>query len=372
MNSRSARRNNCSIAEWLSKVDTAPIELVPVGDILPGQSPRLGAALNREYVQHLAEVVGPLPAIIVHRHTRKLIDGRHRLEAARMRCRARIAVKYFDGSEEDVFALSVHMNVLNGLALSLAERKAAADRLVSSHPYWSDRLIAGLVGLSNKTVAVRRRRVTGQNPQLHGRLGRDGKVRPADVAERRRIAAKAIMDNPSAPLREISRIAGVSTGTVRDVRSRLGQSGGAVENVDTGSAASKKELRPDPFNARSGYRGVNEIPNRVQSAVKLKSDMPPKSSQDSIMYVLRRDPALRFSEMGRMLLRKLSAVSEMNTDTWEEWLFQIPPHCIEQIAALARANAKSWGDLARRLENNSMIAELNGTAGNSRRKDSRP
>ncbi|MFE3193073.1 ParB N-terminal domain-containing protein [Nocardia sp. NPDC059240] len=109
----------------------------------------------------LTESSTPLPAIIVHRRTMRVVDGAHRLAAAKELGHETIAVRFFDGSENEAFVLAVHANIAHGLPLSLAERKAAARRLVLSHPQWSDRLIADVAGLSHKTVSAERRRTAG-------------------------------------------------------------------------------------------------------------------------------------------------------------------------------------------------------------------
>jgi len=39
----------------------------------------------------------------------RLIDGAHRLRAARQSASARLSVTYFDGTAEEAFALSIHL-----------------------------------------------------------------------------------------------------------------------------------------------------------------------------------------------------------------------------------------------------------------------
>ncbi|WP_369389822.1 polyketide synthase dehydratase domain-containing protein [Streptomyces sp. CG1] len=56
------------------------------------------------------------------------------------------------------------------------------------------------------------------------RVGRDGRTRPLNTADGRLSAAAETTADPRAPLREIAAKAGVSVGTVRDVRKRM-QSG---------------------------------------------------------------------------------------------------------------------------------------------------
>ena len=78
----------------------------------------------------------------------------HRLRAAELQGRDRIDVEYFDGSQEEAFALAVELNVTHGLPLSLADRKAAAARILAGRPQMSYRVVAAMTGLSPKTADV--------------------------------------------------------------------------------------------------------------------------------------------------------------------------------------------------------------------------
>lgn len=119
----------------------------------------------------------------------------------------------------EVFRLAVSANVTHGLPLNKAERQAAAARIIRSHPQASDRSIAQTTGLAAKTVARIRRR--SHVDETDRRVGQDGRVRPLNTADGRRIASRAITDRPDASLREIAQEAGISIGTVRNVRARL-------------------------------------------------------------------------------------------------------------------------------------------------------
>lgn len=107
----------------------------------------------------------------------------------------------------------------HGLPLNLADRKAAAVRILQAHPGWSDRAIATVAGLSPVTVRTLRECATGNPGQLPTRLGRDGRLRPLDAGGGGRPGCWSSARTPS--LREVARSAGVSVGTVRDVLRRL-------------------------------------------------------------------------------------------------------------------------------------------------------
>jgi hypothetical protein len=98
--------------------------MVPVGIPLPADSPRLGGE-NRDHIRLLADATAPLPPILVHRSTMRVIDGMHRLRAAMLRGATEIAVEFFDGTEAEAFARAVRENVAHGLPLSRSDREAA-------------------------------------------------------------------------------------------------------------------------------------------------------------------------------------------------------------------------------------------------------
>lgn len=311
------------VLNWLSNMVSVPIEEVSLHSIEPGPVLRDNPA-SAEYVQLLAQSAVPLPPIVVHRQTRQLIDGAHRLEAARSRRQNTVPVRFFDGDAADAFALAVQANVAHGLPLSPAERKAAARRLMVSHPHWSDRLIGRTTGLSHHTVCAVRKGATGQDAQLHNRVGGDGRVRPRGTAAGRRIAAGIIRDDPGASLRQVARLAGISPGTVRDVRARL-------------------------------RRGEDPAPDRREKATVAPAPQPGADSGDvlpiqrAVLLSLRNDPALRFTEKGRALLRAVTACSN-GIEYCEREFLNSSAHCHGSLAKLARVNAQAWADLAQRLE----------------------
>ena len=164
----------------------AEVVTVPVLSLRPADSPRLNGE-DKAHIARLAETDAPLPPILVDRRTLRVIDGMHRLMAASLQSLETIEVVFFDGSEADVFLRAVQENVMHGLPLSLADRRAAAERIVTSHPQMSDRAIGRTTGLAAKTVAAIRKRTCDQTPQSGARVGADGRVRPLD-SEKGRLA----------------------------------------------------------------------------------------------------------------------------------------------------------------------------------------
>jgi ParB-like chromosome segregation protein Spo0J len=303
--------------------------MVPVAALLPSDSPRVKGE-NVEHVRTLAELDGEIEPIIVHRPTMRVIDGMHRLRAATMRGHDTIEVRFFNGCERDVFVLALELNSRQGLPLSQTDRTAAAARVVRSHSHWSDRMIASLVGLSAKTVASIRQRSTEDIPQLNGRIGRDGKVRPLNTAHGRRRASQLMSERPDASLREIAREAGISLGTVQDVRKRL--------RIGQG---------PMPPKQRDAAR-VNDA-DRTSPAIRHIAPVPVAGTLSDSLRQLRQDPSLRFSAVGRTVLRLLGANS-IPAATWARLVDCVPAHCSSTVARAARGCAYSWMQFAEQIE----------------------
>lgn len=274
----------------------------------------------------------------------RVVDGMHRLMAAVLRGRESIEVEFFDGNAEDAFLRAVEMNVLHGLPLSHADRRAAAGRIMASHPYMSDRAIARAAGLGARTVATLRRRSTEAAPQLNARVGRDGKVRPLSGVEGRQRAAELIAERPLASLREVARLAGISPTTVSDVRRRLARgespvAAPAAEATDVAGAQGE----PGASDALSGTprcAGRARVERRAHRV---------HSNPDTVLEKLLRDPSLRHKEEGRQLLRLLRQ-NAIAAREWSELISAVPPHCGAQVVDLARQYAETWEDFAQELD----------------------
>ncbi|MFV8131117.1 streptomycin biosynthesis protein [Streptomyces syringium] len=312
-----------------SGADRCLTAVVPLDALLPADSPRV-AGEDPRHVHALAQLDARLPPIIVHRSTMRVVDGMHRLRAARLRGDDRITVRFFEGSEADAFVYGVRLNTLQGLPLSPADRTAAAERIIGTHPQWSDRLIASATGLAASTVASLRRRCAG-SVQVNARTGRDGRVRPLNAAEGRRRAVALITAKPHASLREIADVAGIAVGTARDVRQRLRLGEDPVpkklrEAESRTAADTSMALRTTPVAAAPVTTGGEQpLPN------------------------LRRDPSLRFTEGGRALLQLLSAHA-MGGERWQRLVESVPAHRTAMVAQAARNCAEAWQRFALELE----------------------
>jgi ParB-like chromosome segregation protein Spo0J len=296
--------------------------MVPIASILAADSPRLSGE-NKSHTSLLAEVDIELPPIIIHRDTMRVIDGMHRLRAALLRGRDTIEVQFFDGPDEVAFVLAVEENTRHGLPLSLADRQAAATRIIGSHPHWSDRAIAKVVGLAAKTVGVIRQRAGGGTAQDGERLGRDGRIRPLNGAAGRRRACEIIEGRPNVPLRELAAAAGISPATARDVRQRMRRGDdpiplkqrGECEEQHTGT---RRQLAPRIVGRRGSLR------DRI-----------------TVLGRLKKDPSLRFSDSGRSLLCWLENKIPAQ-DEWEQMAPKVPAHCNDLIVEMALGCANDW------------------------------
>ncbi len=315
---------------------------VPVLSLRPADSPRLNGE-DRAHIARLAEVETTLPPLLVERRTMRVIDGMHRLMAASMQGRETIDVIFFDGSEADVFLHAVQQNVTHGLPLSQADRRAAAERIVASHPHLSDRAIGQVAGLGARTVATIRKRSTDGLPQSNARMGRDGKVRPLDSAQGRKRAADMLTEQPTASLRDVARAAGISPATVLDVRKRL----------ERGDPPTPGKAEPARSTAASGgAAGGSAAPRATRTASRSAAPSDPAVMVEKLL----RDPSLRNNELGKGMLRLLH-VNAVGAGQLPDVASAVPPHCVAIIVELAHQYAWMWQDFARELDGRARIID---------------
>jgi transposase len=325
---------------------------VSVNSLLPGDTPRLSGE-DARHVRLLAESSATLPPILVHRGSMRVIDGMHRLRVAQQCGQQTIEVRFFDGSEEDAFVAAVAANRAHGLPLTLADREAAAARMIGRQPNRSDRAIAEITGLSARTVAEIRRRTGNDGPAALLRVGRDGRVRPLNGADGRRVASEVIARRPEASLREIARMAGVSPGTARDVRERLRRGDDPLPpKLRDGQPVTPIPRRTGDERPAGRTADGRTVDGRAVDgrAVDGRSVGRPGPSPDweSVLHNLSRDPSLRFTDSGRNLLRWLFAHAK-RPDGWEDVVDALPPHCAYLVEEVARGCAESWSAFADQL-----------------------
>ncbi|WP_454334346.1 streptomycin biosynthesis protein [Streptomyces glaucescens] len=219
------------------------------------------------------------------------------------------------------------------MQFSLADREAAAARVLARYPRWSDRAVAAATGLSPTTVGAIRQRSSSPAGRQDFRVGRDGRVRPVDGSAGRRRAGEVIAKNPGASLRAIAREAGVSVGTARDVRERLRAGRDPVLPARRGTAE-----RPEP-----SAGGAVEPPRSVTGGSRLGVDW------NAVRGGLSRDPAVRYAENGRAFVRWVDG-HLVDPVEWSGLVDAVPPHWRNPVAELARSCAGAWLEFARELE----------------------
>jgi hypothetical protein len=246
------------------------IQTIRLDRILPlaeTSSIRAGG-LNMEHVQAMMLNLDALPPI----HIVALgggqfgrLRGAHRYEAHRLhKGTSSIKALVVDVPREEWFAYAVRDNSTSGLPLTLDEKKAAANRMLSE----SDRPVKDIAidcGLSHDTVTKMEKeleetaRSTYENRQVEHprvRLSQDGKRRPTRKGEAVTRAKAVAEANPKASAREIAKEAGVSTGTAHKGR-RL------TRTPSTGTSGAKPTKPTTKVADDDGLIAPAEVINRL-------------------------------------------------------------------------------------------------------------
>lgn len=324
-------------------------EVLPISFLRESDSPRIEGE-RADHIELLAAAETDLPPILVHRRTMRVIDGMHRLRAVELRGETEIEVQFFNGTEQDAFVEAVKANIEHGLPLTKADREAAATRIISSNPQYSDRRIAAIAGLAAGTVAAIRAR-TAAAEQAAVRIGIDGRVRPINPEVRRQIALDAIAQNPEASLRDIAKKAGISPGTVRNIRRRLPQNEEPIKVEDLSSAMQDSPARShqEPRTQENGKRERKISPNGPRSRTLL-------------LELLERDPSVRSTEAGRALLRSLRARA-IGPGELARLADAAPAHSRYLVAEVVRGCATEWLTFAASLEQGFSRGQMDGLRG---------
>jgi ParB-like chromosome segregation protein Spo0J len=307
------------VAALWAAVEDLPVETVSLA--------RLGAALpvrvrteDTAHTRLLADAGEDVPPILVHRPTLRVIDGTHRVRAAVLNGLHSIGARFFDGPEHDAYLLAVAANVRHGLPLTADERQQAAVRIAAQHPDWSNRAVAAVAGTSPHRVA-RIRRADGTAPRA-ATVGLDGRSRPVDPSAGRRRAAELMLANPEFSIREVARRAAISPSTAADVKARL-----------------RSDEDPLPQRVRAA---------EAEAAPAGRDEPRTGEDMDALFNALCRDPSLRFSESGRMLLRMFESCARVKRQH-EQIVHNLPAHCAETAQELLLGYVDWWRSMAEDL-----------------------
>jgi ParB-like nuclease domain len=365
--------------DWLDlrNFEKLPTREVPVSGLSSGVYLRQGGT-NAAHVQLLLDVAD-LPPILVQEDGWRVIDGAHRLAAAKLRGDGVIAARFLDCTDSEALVLGMKANASHGLPLSKADRVSGAKRVVTDHPDWSDRAIADITGLSAKTIASLRTRPAG-GAHLDGkRLGRDGRRRPVSAGEGRLRAAEYLSAHPDAPLRQVAREADVSLGTVHDVSARL-RRGVSPERNGHRAPAADRPVRPPtgaapaltvapsfpavapaaktvPPGANTATPGANTPPPRANTAtpgvngtpLRRRNHIDAPLTWSGVAAKVAGDPAIRYTDGGKEFLRWM-ALHAMDPGGWREFADSVPAHWGSVIAPIAETIGKEWNQFAERLK----------------------
>jgi hypothetical protein len=316
---------------------------LPLSSLGPGVFLRQSGT-DTGHVQLLADAAssGELPAILVQKSSLRIVDGMHRIEAAKLRGEESINARFVDCSDDEAFLLAVKSNTLHGLPLSRADRIAGAKRILEGHGDWSDRAVAAATGLSAKTIAALRHHSGGEVQNLDKRLGRDGKRRPLTAIEGRKRAAEYLAVRPDASLREVAREVDVSLGTVHDVRAKLRR---GLDPTTVGQRRSSQDRAVKGSEGEPG-RGGSSPGNGIRMYTSRPSGPAPSWSE--ISPKLANDPTIRYPEKGRRFLRWM-ATRIMQPGEWKEFVEAVPTHWTEDISLVAESVSGAWRDFADQL-----------------------
>jgi ParB-like chromosome segregation protein Spo0J len=339
----------------MSEVEHLPETEVAVDSLVPGFYLRQ-AGTDSAHIRLLADAGGTvkLPPIIVQASGCRIIDGMHRVEAAKLRGDQHIRARVIDCSDSEALVLAIKSNTLHGLPLSKADRISGAKRILAAHQDWSDRAVAEVAGLSAKTIASLRNRPTVQAQFQGKRLGRDGKRRPLSAADGRRRAADYISAHPGASLREVAREADVSLGTVHDV----------TERIRNGSDPVRTE-RTKPADGSTAQPAAEAFAPRAAQPIPLRARVAERPGVQQLAWTtvsakLVNDPALRYTEGGRAFLRWMGTHSA-GADEWREFIDAVPTHWVRDVVRVAETVSAEWQEFAERLRTRQAAIERTGS-----------
>ncbi|KAB2343609.1 ParB/RepB/Spo0J family partition protein [Actinomadura rudentiformis] len=373
----------------LNNFEKLPASEVAVSALSPGLGLRQSGT-NAAHVQLLMDASGTveLPPLLVQEEGWRVIDGLHRLEAAKRRGDTVVKARFVDCTDSEAVVLAMKANSSHGLPLSKTDRMFGAKSVLAAHPDWSDRAIASITGLSAKTIASLRDRSAG-GTQLGGkRLGRDGKRRPVTPGEGRLRTADYINAHPDASLRQVARATDVSLGTVHDVRARLRRGANPERNGRRASSAQPPselpsaqppsvqppsaqqrpttrisdartaiartaDARPAAHPAREDAGTVTTAPtaptaNGTSSLRRNHTDLPPTWPQ--VASKMAGDPAVRYTDSGKEFLRWM-ALHAADPHRWREFLNTVPAHWQDIVASVADDISQEWSLFAQQLKN---------------------
>lgn len=214
---------------------------IAIGDIVASAAYQMREKLCQTTVAEYAELITaedpwpfatPLTAYKIGKEI-ILVDGFHRLAAAKQIDQEAVLCEVIDGTRTDALKAALSANITHGLRRSNSDKRRAVTMAIEDIVLgkMSDRKLAELCGVSDKFVGVIRGEVRTvrtsppekkQKPSVN--VGSDGKAYPAtkeDAMSQRERVSTAIFTEPEASDREIAQIVGCDHKTVASVRREI-------------------------------------------------------------------------------------------------------------------------------------------------------
>jgi DNA-binding CsgD family transcriptional regulator len=177
----------------MSSMDHVDMDLDRI-TIVPDLQPRV-AGLDEEHMRALQEASESWPPLVVVQQGNAvvLVDGYHRYAAAQNLGLSRVPVRVVPPPPDgDLHALAFALNAVHGRPLTLTDRRAEAERLLSHGPEVSNMEVSRRAGLSPTTIAALRTRLEEEAKITPApeRVGADGTRYPAIPSRSERAAGE--------------------------------------------------------------------------------------------------------------------------------------------------------------------------------------
>lgn len=146
---------------------------LPIARISTNGGTQARAGLNSETVAEYTQAmqdgaIFPLIVVFYDGTDHWLADGFHRVEAARRIGEEKIRADVRQGDKRAAVLWAVGANATHGLRRTTEDKRRAIETLLRDAEWqqWSDRKIADVCGVSDKTVAATRRDLSAEIPQI--------------------------------------------------------------------------------------------------------------------------------------------------------------------------------------------------------------
>jgi ParB-like chromosome segregation protein Spo0J len=125
---------------------------VTIAEITLADDINIRSELRQDAVERYTEILDEMPPVQIWKPNGKmlLVDGWHRIAAARRLGRTEIAAEVHEGDRTEAMVAAIVANTKHGVPLSMAERNEGITRL--NQAGWSERRIARELSLSKRRV----------------------------------------------------------------------------------------------------------------------------------------------------------------------------------------------------------------------------